>query len=254
MNIKALSGDDRLLAIHISDLVKLSQKRCAPCFTDFLNEMQTAIAVEVMEQECFGDYMFWGGYENADRVMLCVYPPYMCPEKEEFPFECLNLKYPSSRQLSHRDFLGSLMSLGLKREVVGDIVVDRGLTSFFVKSELSAYVKAQITKIGRVGVSFAEERVDLDKISRQYEQRICTVSSLRLDSVISAAANLSRGKSKQLIQSGLAAKNFKVIYDPDCKLQDGDKISIRGYGKFVLNFDGSVSKKGKYRIIVNKLK
>lgn len=253
-DINTLSADEKRLVLHISDLVDLSEKHYKPYYSDFLNEREISLAVDALKKYGVADYLLWGGYENADRVMLCVYPPYMCPEYSEFPFECINLKYRKTDKLTHRDFLGSLMSFGIKREVLGDIVVGEGIASFFIKSELSQYVKSQIGKVGRVGVSLTDETVDFKGISQAFEERETTVSSLRIDSIVSCAAKLSRSKAQQIIASGLVAKNFKIISDADSKVSSGDKISIRGYGKFIVAFDGLLSKKGKYRILISKLK
>lgn len=252
MNINSL--EEKQLAAHIEDLIKLSEKHYKPYYSDFLNDMQTSLALEVLAECGVSDYVMWGGYDNADRVVLCVYPPYMCPDSGEFPIECVNVKYRKTDKLTHRDFLGSLMSLGIKREIVGDIVIGEGLASFFVKSELADYVKSQIEKVGRVGVTFTDETVDFDGTSQEFEEISCTVSSLRIDSIVSAMTKLSRTKSQTLIESGLAAKNSKIVYSTDVKVADGDKISVRGYGKFTLVFDGEMSKKGKYRIVIKKLK
>lgn len=252
MNINSL--EEKQLASHIEDLIKLSEKHYKPCYSDFLNDMQISIALEVLSKCGVSDYVMWGGYENADRVVLCVYPPYNCPELSEFPIEIVNLKYRKTDKLTHRDFLGSLMSLGIKREIVGDIVVGEGITSFFVKSELAGYVKSQIGKIGRVGVTFTDETVDFESMAQEFEEYECTVSSLRIDSVIGAMTKLSRSKAQTLIESGLAAKNSKIVYNTDAKVASGDKISARGYGKFTVIFDGEMTKKGKYRIVIRKLK
>ena len=137
---------------------------------------------------------------------------------------------------------------------MGDIVVGEGISSFFVKSELAGYVKSQIGKIGRVGVAFTDETVDFERIAQDFEEFECTVSSLRIDSIVSAMTKLSRSKAQTLIESGLAAKNSKIVYNTDSKIASGDKISARGYGKFTVIFDGERSKKGKYRIVIKKLK
>lgn len=253
-DINSLNDEERNLILHLGDLVTLSQKYYKPCFSDFLNERQTGLAIDTMKKCGVSDYMLWGGFSEASRVMLCVYPPYMCPEKEDFPLVCVNLKYRSVDVLTHRDFLGSLMALGIKRDVVGDILVQEGLASFFVKSDFEQYVISQIRKIGRVGVAFTDKSVDFDKLSQDFEESECVVSSLRIDNIVSAAAKLSRAKAKQAVESGLVAVNYEITSDTDGKVHSGDKISVRGCGKFIILFDGKVSKKGKCRILLRKFR
>lgn len=249
-----LPDDDKIFCLHISDMISLCEKRHRKCFSDFLNERQMSLALSVLKEQGESNYMFWGGYENADRRMLCVYPEYDSADKSEFPFKRLNLKYRKTDKLTHRDFLGSLMALGIKREAVGDIVVGEGMTSFFVKSELASYVEMQIEKIGRVGVSFTDNEESLDAVSQEFEEKEHTVTSLRTDSVVSAVTGLSRSKSRELIETGLTAVNFEIITNADKKISDNDRLSVRGYGKYIIISDGSTSRKGKYRITVRRYK
>lgn len=252
MDIHSL--EEKQLAAQVKNLAELCEKHYKPYYSDFLNELQISAALEIVSKSGISNYLMWGGYDGAERVMLCVYPDYMCPEMSEFPIECLSLSYRKTDKLTHRDFLGALMSLGIKREVVGDIVVGEGITSFFVKAELAGYVRAQIDKIGKVGVVFTEKTVDFESKTQDFDTMSCTVSSLRLDNVVSAALNLSRGKTQGLIESGVVTKNSKLVYDSDSKLASGDKISVRGFGKFIVIYDGEISHKGKYRIVINKFK
>ena len=252
MDIHSL--EEKQLAAQVKNLAELCEKHYKPYYSDFLNELQISAALEIVSKSGRSNYLMWGGYDGAERVMLCVYPDYMCPEMSEFPIECLSLSYRKTDKLTHRDFLGALMSLGIKREVVGDIVVGEGITSFFVKAELAGYVRAQIDKIGKVGVVFTEKTVDFESKVQDFDTMSCTVSSLRLDNVVSAALNLSRGKTQGLIESGVVTKNSKLVYDSDSKLASGDKISVRGFGKFIVIYDGEISRKGKYRIVINKFK
>lgn len=254
IGLKNLGDDEKQLVLHINDLISLSNKHFKPYYSYFLNERQAELARCAVTENAASSFCFWGGYDDAARVMLCVYPEYMRPENNNFPIACLNVKFRKVDELSHRDFLGSLMALGIKRETVGDIIVQEGIASFFVKSDMKQYIKSQISKIGRVGVAFCDETADFKSVSQNFEDRECVVSSLRIDSVVGAAAKISRAKAQQAVAAGMVAKNFEITYNTDCRLCSGDKISVRGYGKFIVQFDGSVSKKGKYRILLRKFK
>lgn len=254
LDLSNLSDDEKQLVLHCEDIIGLCRKYHKCYFSCFLNERQAELAAAVMHRCGVSSYCFWGGYKGAERVMLCVYPEYCEPQYSDFPFVCINTKFRKIDTLTHRDFLGSLMALGIKRETVGDIVVQDGIASFFIKSDLEQYVKSQVRKIGRVGIAYCEHTADFDKVLCNFEERTATVSSLRIDSVVGAALNLSRSKAQQTIKSGLVAKNFEITYNTDCKISSGDKISVRGYGKFIAEFDGSVSKKGKYRILFKQFR
>lgn len=254
LSLNNLSNEEKQFVLHIEDLITLSGKRFKPCFSCFLNERQAEIVRTILNMAGVDSYSFWGGYEGASRVIFGVYPDYFDFSDIDFPLVQLNISYRQADSITHRDILGSLMGLGIKRETVGDIVIEQGLASFFVKSELSDYVTSQITKIGRIGVSFCDKSVDFEASAQSFEERTAVVSSLRIDSIVSAAANISRGKAQTVIASGLTAKNYETVYNTDCKVNSGDKISVRGYGKFTVEFDGSVSKKGKHRILLKQFR
>ena len=247
-----MQDDERRIAAEISNIIRLSEKRCEPCFTDFLSEGGQAFAQLELQKSGCTLYEYWGGFSHAERRVLCVYPEYAKPEPEDYPIQPLHVKFRRTASLSHRDFLGALMSLGIKREAVGDIVINEGTATFFVKTELAPYITAQIEKIGREGVTFCESGADLDNISRKFEEKSRTVSSIRLDSVVAECADISRSKAQNAIKSGAVSVNALTMYDGDKKLSDGDTVSVRGHGKFELRFDGSMSKKGKYKITILK--
>ena len=110
----------------------------------------------------------------------------------------------------------------------------------------------QIEKVGREGVSFVDSGVDLSLSAQRFADKACTVTSLRTDIIVGECAALSRSKAQQTIKNGAVSVNARLVYDPDAKINDGDKVSIRGSGKFIVHFDGSMSKKGKYKIIISK--
>ena len=245
---------EKQLFSRLKSMGELCEKHCRPYYSDFLNELQISQSLEWLKRNGVSHYAFWGGYENAERLMIAVYPEYLCPMNSEFPIECISICYRSVDKITHRDILGALMSYGIKREAVGDIVIGKGLASFFVKSELSDYVTGQISGIGRVGVQLTEKTVDFESITQEFEEIECTVSSLRLDGVLSAALKLSRSKTQALIESGLVVKNSLLTYNADSKISDGDKISVRRYGKIIVEASGEITRKGKNKIIIKKYK
>lgn len=246
------ADDERRIAAAVSDLIRLCERRYAPCYSDFLSENEALMAQRALQTSGCTQYIMWGGYEEAQRVMLCVYPEFCEPEKTEFPLETLSLSFRKSAKLTHRDFLGSLMGTGIRREAIGDIVIAEGAATFFVKSELAPYIRAQIDKVGREGVEFTENGVDLSSIKQSFEESARTVTSPRVDAIVGECTGLSRAKAQQLVRSGLVCVNARQIVDTDHRIEDSDKLSVRGYGKFIIRFDGSLSKKGKYRITVLK--
>ena len=146
-----LSSEDRLLVSHIADMMDICGKIYCPKFSSFLDERQAALAQSVLNERGFERYGFYGGYENASRKVLGVFPEYC--EDEEYPVSAITFRYRENDKLSHRDFLGAFMSRQIKREMLGDIVVGKGSTTAFVYNTVKAVLLSEITKIGSVGVS-----------------------------------------------------------------------------------------------------
>ncbi len=244
--------EDKRIIIRARDLAAQCTRKGIPFWSDFLNEREAAQVRLVLKAFPDCDYCLWGGHEDAQRVVLCVYPPPYEPPHGDFPIDCLSVAFRKEDTLTHRDFLGALMSLGIERDVVGDILVQEGKASFFVKSEIAPYITSQLTAVGRVGVRFCDTPVDFSDFKQTYVEKICTVASTRMDNIIAAAYNMSRGKAQSVIISGLVMKNYEAVYSADRRVSDGDVISVRGFGKLIVSFDGTTSKKGKYKITIKQ--
>ena len=144
-----MATEQDLLAARLEDSIKLSRKR--PCFLGFLDEAQAAFCQERLSRRQDVAYLSWGGHEYAERVVLGFFPDYLEPAPEFFPITPLALSYRKEDKLTHRDFLGSFMALGVERSVIGDIVVGEGQCVAFLREEMGEYFLRNIQKIGRVG-------------------------------------------------------------------------------------------------------
>lgn len=180
--------------------------------------------------------------------MLGVF--YNEPEQSAFPISAIEFKYRVCDKLTHRDFLGTLMSLGIERDTVGDILVENGRTVVFVKSELKDYIESQIFKIGGAGVKIVPPNLANLPQGRGTEEMSLTVSSLRFDNIVAAVSGLSRDKTAKLILSGETTLNFVVTQNVSCRVKDGDTFTIRGKGKFKLDKVLGETKKGRHKILV----
>lgn len=212
----------------------------------FMSERRQAIASSYLKTVCFDNFTFYGGYENSERKVLGLF----FDEQTDFPVSAIEFKYRSCDKLCHRDFLGALMSLGIERETVGDILVEDGRCIVFVKSELKDYIISQLFKIGSVGVKITE--ADLNDIpkGRGFEENYYTVSSLRIDNIIAAITGLSREKTKTLILSGSVSHNFIPNQNVSQIVNDGDTVTVRGKGKYVINGVLGETRKGRIKISV----
>ncbi len=242
------SDNDELFCSRIEDLTSLCYTRQKPVFSQFLSEAKQALAQKVLQSIYFDNYIFFGGSENCERKMLGVF--YNEPEQSAFPISAIEFKYRVCDKLTHRDFLGTLMSLGIERDTVGDILVENGRTVVFVKSELKDYIESQIFKIGGAGVKIVPPNLANLPQGRGTEEMSLTVSSLRFDNIVAAVSGFSRDKTAKLILSGETTLNFVVTQNVSCRVKDGDTFTIRGKGKFKLDKVLGETKKGRHKILV----
>lgn len=248
-----LSGDEKLLIARIDDMMKISEKTCADRFSAFLSESGSALAQRYLQYCGRDNYMLYGGYENAQRVMLGVFGQYSTPDTADFPLVTVKFTMRPEDRLTHRDFLGSLMSLGIERDQTGDILCGEGKAYAVLCPAAAELAVMQITKIGRTGVKcrFAD---DTDVIVREdrFGEISGTVPSLRLDCIVGTAARISRDKSASLIRSGAVSVNHSAAESVSVTVSEGDVISIRGFGRFILHRIGSTTKKDRIHIVIKK--
>lgn len=228
----------------------------APKLTDFLDPREQQIVKTIIGTQSEIRCDFFGGNENAERKRALLYPEYFELKKEDFQISLYEVEYASKFvSIEHPQVLGSLMSLGLKRGKYGDILFSENRIQFFSAKEVSDYLTLQLTSIGRNSVSLKELMLNEAVLnSETWHEVTTTVSSLRLDTVISAIHNLSRQKSQVLIQQGLAKVNWTTIENPAFECGESDVISLRGHGRAkIMTIEGK-TKKDKWRIVAGKQK
>lgn len=135
-----LSEDDIRLLDRVSDWIMAADEKYITKFSAFLDERQCLLCEKLMASVKYENYRLWGGYENAARRMLCVYPEYGDAENEDFPITSITLLYRKEDKITHRDILGSLMGLRIKRDSVGDILVGEGKSAVFLRSSVAGEV------------------------------------------------------------------------------------------------------------------
>ena len=248
-----LSKEDELFIAKILDVAKQADEKMYPKFTMFLDERQVFLAEQHLRKNHCSNYLFFGGYEGAQRKMLGVFPAYMEPDPAEFPIVGLEVSYRKTESLSHRDFLGSFMALGVKREVVGDILVGEGQTVVCLYEKQFGYFLDNIQKIGRVGVSLASGNLENISYTPTFKEISGTVASLRLDSVVSLALNTSREKAAEKIRAGLVMLNYTETVSVSAPVKPGDLFSVKGSGKFMIpDEDFRETKKGRLFLTIKQ--
>lgn len=235
--------ESELLLPRVNDAVKICERDNRPVFFGFLSELETAKVYDMLKNKT--KFIFFGGYEDAERVMLCVLPDWADENNFPFPISSVTFKYRNDVKLSHRDFLGALMALGIKRETVGDILTENGRAVVFLKNEVLSFVLEQIDKVGSQGV---EIRAGFDSPLPQMSMKQTKtdfVASMRLDSVVAALTNNSRNSALQLLSESRVSVNGIICDKPTRKVVSSDKITVKGYGKFTVLSSDETSKKGR---------
>lgn len=257
-NLKTMAylSDDPIFFAKLADMVNRCERDGYSVFSSFLDERQCAEADMWCRRNTGGlNYTFHGGFPVANRKMLAVYPDY-CGEyiRDEFPIKCLTFTYRKEDKLNHRDFLGSFMGLMLKRETIGDIVVAEGITQAAVMEVAAKDIVSSLSKIGRTGVKISDKRDFELSISelQQFREISGTVASLRLDCVTALAANVSREKASAFIKADRVDVNHFTVTSVSQELKEGDILSIRGYGRFILSAVNGLTRKNRIHIILKK--
>ena len=189
-----------------------------------------------------------GALDQAERKRVLLYPSYFVPTTEDFSMSVVEVKYPTKFvTLKHKDVLGSMMSLGIDRSKFGDIRVVENAIQFVVASEVVDYVRANFTSIGKVKVHIevVEDPHNYFEQSEEWLTETLTVSSLRLDTVLSAVFNISRQKSASLISRWKSESELGRERQTSMELQEVDLLSIRGLGRVKLLMIEGRTKKDK---------
>ncbi|WP_409305348.1 RNA-binding protein [Peribacillus sp. SCS-155] len=224
--------------------------------TDFLDPREQQILVALLGHDQEVKLELFGGHPQAERKRALLYPDYITPEQEDFSISLIEIKYPVKFvTIEHRQVLGTLMSLGIKREKFGDILVSGQRVQFLAAGEIESYLFANLEKIGKATVSMKKVALEEAIVAEEvWDESTFTVSSMRLDTVISSILNLSRQKAQTLITSGKVKLNHKQTEHISEECREGDTISVRGFGRCsILSIEGK-TKKEKWRITAGRRK
>ena len=243
-----------MLLAKLWDKINAGVRKNIPSSTCFLSPRELE-----MSRFLFGDLPglhAFGGYEGAERKMLCYLPEYLeetCLMEQDSPVVCLRAEFFHADTPSHRDFLGALMGAGIGRETVGDILVGKESCDFFVTGEITPYIEQSFTSAGRTHVRI--RRIALGEVvipEPEIKEIKDTVASLRLDSVIASGFRIGRSLAAQYISGGKAAIDGLPCEKSDKTLEEGAKISVRGLGKIKLAAVNGRTKKDRISVIIHR--
>lgn len=248
MTFQPVNSEETEFCRHIKDLAVLGEKIRTPRFSGFLTEREQRLA-EVAAYSAGVTCSFWGGHEAAVRKMFSA----PAEENDNFPLEAVTFYFRGKDKLTHRDFLGALMSLGLKRDQIGDIAVTSGGAVVFATKNAMPLISAEIEKVGKVGVR-SEAGINIQLPQQEFEEISAVIASPRIDVLVAAACKISREKAAALIRSGGVILSGTELNSASKSVEEGESFSVKGYGKFIFSLMGCETKKGKKHAVIKKYK
>ena len=252
----AHSPEERLLLSRVWDKCEQCRTRNIPTATGFLSPQEQAAAQHLLNAlGCREGYVLWGGYDGAERAVLLFLPDWMDPSDAGTysPIRCLRAAFRKEENLTHRDFLGSLMALGLTREKIGDILVEKGGCQVLLDPSMTDFLLQNWDSAGREKLTVTPLPLSALAVPHAAVKELRdTVSSLRLDNVLAAGFSLSRGRAAEAVEKGSVQVNYVTCVKPDKPVSAGDTITCRGLGKCVLDSVGAPTKKGRLPVDIRR--
>lgn len=246
-----LENEEKMLQKRLLELSRRADARGIYTYTDFLTLAEQDVLCR-MERQLSAPFRWMGGFEGAERRIACFgreeelgYPP-------SEPIVCLRAAPANARfagDLGHRDFLGAVMGLGVRREKLGDILIHDKTGYLFCLEEIADFLCEELTQAGRTTLvtkrgTPPEAAVELP------EETDLVVASERLDAVIAAVWRISRSESQAFFPKELVFINGRVVPSPSHTLEEGDTVSVRGKGRFRYEGIQRETKKGRLRVTV----
>ena len=245
---------DRYLAMKLIDKIEMSMKNSTITYTDFLDPYQMNMGIQIINQYFSISYFSDGGFQHAERKILIIHPEYLSLENFENPLRAIEIFGDFNKtDLSHRDFLGSILGLGIKREKTGDIYISDGKVALIVYKEVCDYIISNLHQVGKYKIT--AHHISMDDISEPEEKFKLihsTVQSLRLDAILSVGFEESRSAITKKVNHDRVKVNWKPVNNPSYLVNCGDIISYKGLGRIQFVEMLGKSKKDRIKITIKR--
>lgn len=237
---------------QVTSWIEQVEIQYAPKLTDFLDPRQVQIVQMMVGTKGEVRVDFHGGNETLERKRALLYPSYYQPEESDYQLQAFKINYPTKFvTLEHRQLLGALMNVGLKREKFGDILFHDDAWYCIIANEVSDYVRLQLHAVGKAKVAVSECSLsEVPNFQEEWQEKTITVSSLRLDVVVSNIYSLSRQKAAEFIQSGLVKVNWQQTDQVSFLCEARDVISVRRKGRSTIVSIEGQTKKDKIKVTI----
>lgn len=251
-----------ILRAYISENIEKAQRENIPSAVSKFLDSASLSAASALARSTAGRFIFWGGFEGAERVVMLSIPDYIESDdpneiftvySDECPLSAVRVEKDRFSDIGHRDYLGAVMGLGLTRESVGDICVQPDGCDIIALPNAAKYIVQNLTGAGRA--TLKAKQIPLGEVRApqvNIKETSITVASPRLDAVAGEIFSLSRSAAAQAISSGAVTVNDEQVLKADRRLSPKDKIVLRGKGRAILGEEFTQTKKGRVRIGVKK--
>lgn len=252
--------DDKILLAQVSDKIEMCENKNKIEYTNFLDLAQTELVQNYIDKLKIENYISYGGYEQSERKLFVIYPEKFnstVVEKNLVSIvKIVRIQLPDELKgkYAHRDYLGAVIKLGVKREKVGDIIVDNDGADIIVEKDISKFLLENLSGLTR----FSKSKITIEKIDNlrtvevRREEREIIVSSLRLDNVVSELARCSRNKALDIINMERVFVNFQCETKKTKQIKTGDMVTIRGKGRFYIKELVGQTKSGRVIVKIEK--
>ena len=252
--------DDKMCLSQILDKVEFSKSKQKIEYSYFLDMYQVALVENFFRKIKFDNYKLYGGYEDAERKIAIIYP-------EKYNEEMLQKNYnkilkvvkiilpdEEKGKYTHRNYLGGIVKLGLKREKVGDIIVHEDGADIVTLVEFANVLKEELPSLTRFQNSKIEieEIKNIRKLELKVEEVKIIVPSLRLDNIVSDLARTSRSKASEIISQERVFINGQNETKNSKQIKLNDVITIRGKGRFVVKEFAGTTRSGRTIVVIEK--
>ena len=237
---------DELLR-RAEDLCTRCERTCTVTATPYLTPAEQVILQNWSRGRTDCQILFHGGHPDCERKVAFFLPYYLDADQFQADEYFIALRAVAGFGTpSHRDYMGAILGLGIRRDFLGDIWVQENTATIFCLPSVADHIKLSLDKVGRYGVKITElSLAQVEAPIRKTKQVSFTVQSLRLDAITAGLFHVSRTIAVEQIRAGLVTLNYLPCLRPDAPIKEGDTLSLRGHGKGIVLEIGGQSRKGR---------
>lgn len=246
------SEEKQFMAAKIWDNIILSQDIEYPVYSDEFYSENVLVKLEKCSAKLKIIVYKKGLSESSEKKVICIAPNSFEMFEENFPVKYFKINGKNKfKKLEHKDFLGTIMNLGIKRELMGDLIVRDSICYGIIKEELLELIKGKVEFIGKIPVKI-EEIEELKIPENEFKESIEILASLRLDALVSEIIKKSRSEAIKLLESGEVFLNYEIEKKNSKVISEGDILTIRKKGKFIIGKVLDETKKGKIKLLIKQ--